>query len=99
MTTRCWTVFGPLWKVDPANRKRATVRARSSFVGTVAASVAQDRNPRRFEQIIGNSPALESVLEQVEQVAPTDSSVLIQGETCTGHALIPRAIHNLSARW
>ena len=38
----------------------------------------QDRNPRKFEQIIGNSPALESVLEQVEQVAPTDSTVLIQ---------------------
>ena len=61
-------------------------------------SVDQDRNPRRFEQIIGNSPALESVLEQVEQVAPTDSTVLIQGETGTGKELIARAIHNLSAR-
>ena len=58
----------------------------------------QDANPRRFEQIIGNSPALESVLEQVEQVAPTDSTVLIQGETGTGKELIARAIHNLSAR-
>jgi len=58
----------------------------------------QDRNPRRFEQIIGNSPALESVLEQVEQVAPTDSTVLIQGETGTGKELIARAIHNLSSR-
>jgi formate hydrogenlyase transcriptional activator len=58
----------------------------------------QDRNPRRFEQIIGNSPALESVLEQVEQVAPTDSTVFIQGETGTGKELIARAIHNLSAR-
>jgi formate hydrogenlyase transcriptional activator len=58
----------------------------------------QDRNPRRFEQIIGNSPALESVLEQVEQVAPTDSTVLIQGETGTGKELIARAIHNLSVR-
>jgi formate hydrogenlyase transcriptional activator len=61
-------------------------------------SVDQDRNPRRFEQIIGNSPALESVLEQVEQVAPTDSTVLIQGETGTGKELIARAVHNLSAR-
>ena len=61
-------------------------------------SVDQDRNPRRFEQIIGNSPALESVLEQVEQVAPTDSTVLIQGETGTGKELIARAIHNLSVR-
>ncbi len=59
----------------------------------------QDRNPRRFEQIIGNSSALESVLEQVERVAPTDSTVLIQGETGTGKELIARAIHNLSARY
>jgi formate hydrogenlyase transcriptional activator len=58
----------------------------------------QERNPRRFEQIIGNSPALESVLEQVEQVAPTDSTVLIQGETGTGKELIARAIHNISSR-
>jgi len=58
----------------------------------------QDRNPRRFEQIIGNSPALEAVLEQVERVAPTDSTVLIQGETGTGKELIARAIHNLSVR-
>jgi formate hydrogenlyase transcriptional activator len=58
----------------------------------------QDRNPRRFEQIIGNSSALESVLEQVERVAPTDSTVLIQGETGTGKELIARAIHNLSVR-
>jgi formate hydrogenlyase transcriptional activator len=61
-------------------------------------SVDQDRNPRRFEQIIGNSPALESVLEQVEQVGPTDSTVLIQGETGTGKELVARAIHNLSTR-
>ena len=53
---------------------------------------------RRFEQVIGNSPALESVLEQVERVASTDSTVLIQGETGTGKELIAHAIHNLSAR-
>src|ERR1700738_5090094 len=73
-------------------------RPRRSFVGAVAAFVDQDRNTRRFEQIIGNSPALESVLEQVEQVAPTDSTVLIQGETGTGKELVARAIHNLSMR-
>ena len=61
-------------------------------------SADQERNPPRFEQIIGSSTALESVLEQVEQVAPTDSTVLIQGETGTGKELIARAIHNLSAR-
>jgi formate hydrogenlyase transcriptional activator len=53
---------------------------------------------RRFEQVIGSSPALESVLEQVERVAPTDSTVLVQGETGTGKELIAHAIHNLSAR-
>jgi formate hydrogenlyase transcriptional activator len=69
-------------------------------VGAVATlgPVDQDRDPRRFEQIIGNSTALESVLEQVEQVAPTDSTVLVQGETGTGKELIARAVHNLSAR-
>jgi formate hydrogenlyase transcriptional activator len=67
-------------------------------VGALATFIDQDRHSRRFEQIIGNSPALESVLELVEQVAPTDSSVLIQGETGTGKELIARAIHNLSGR-
>ena len=61
-------------------------------------SADQDREPRRFEQIIGSSPALESVLEQVEQVAPTDSTVLVQGETGTGKELIARAVHKLSVR-
>src|SRR5260370_1230106 len=70
------------------------------FVGAVATlgSVDKDRSPRRFEQIIGNSPALESVLEQVERVAPTDSTVLIEGETGSGKELIARAIHNISSR-
>jgi formate hydrogenlyase transcriptional activator len=53
---------------------------------------------RRFEQIIGHSTALEAVLEQVERVAPTDSTVLIQGETGTGKELIAHAIHNISSR-
>jgi transcriptional regulator with GAF, ATPase, and Fis domain len=53
---------------------------------------------RRFEQLIGDSPALEAVLEQVERVALTDSTVLIQGETGTGKELIARAIHNISSR-
>jgi formate hydrogenlyase transcriptional activator len=62
-------------------------------------STDQEGNPRRFEQIIGKSPALESVLEQVEQVAPTDSTVLIQGETGTGKELIARAVHDSSSRF
>jgi formate hydrogenlyase transcriptional activator len=58
----------------------------------------QDWKTRSFERIIGNSRALEQVLEQVERVAPTDSTVLIQGETGTGKELIAHAIHNLSSR-
>jgi formate hydrogenlyase transcriptional activator len=57
-----------------------------------------DRDQPRFEQIIGQSTALEAVFEQVECVAPTDSTVLIQGETGTGKELIARAIHNISSR-
>ena len=52
----------------------------------------------RFGQIIGNSPALEFVLAEVERVAPTDSTVLVLGETGSGKELIARAVHNLSAR-
>jgi formate hydrogenlyase transcriptional activator len=58
----------------------------------------RDRDQRRFEQVIGESAALEAVFEQVECVAPTDSTVLIQGETGTGKELIARAIHNISSR-
>ena len=61
-------------------------------------SIDQDSRDRRFEQLIGTSPALETVLEQVERVSPTDSTVLIQGETGTGKELIARAIHNISSR-
>jgi len=60
--------------------------------------IDQGSSPRRFEQLIGSSPALEAVLEQVKRVAPTGSTVLIQGETGTGKELIARAIHNLSSR-
>jgi formate hydrogenlyase transcriptional activator len=57
-----------------------------------------DPAERAFERIIGNSAALESVLNQVEQVAPTGSTVLIEGETGTGKELIAHAIHNASQR-
>ena len=56
------------------------------------------RTEHNFEEIVGNSPALLRVLNAVEQVAPTDSTVLIYGETGTGKELIARAIHNRSAR-
>ncbi len=63
-----------------------------------SASGDEVHNRRRFEQIIGRSAALERVLEQVERVAPTGATVLIEGETGTGKELIAHAIHNLSSR-
>jgi len=57
-----------------------------------------DRN-RQFDQIVGDSGPLEAVLEKVERVAPTTSTVLIQGETGTGKELIAKAIHNSSPRY
>jgi formate hydrogenlyase transcriptional activator len=70
------------------------------FVGHSATATypGRDQAERTFERIIGNSAALESVLDQVEQVAPTDSTVLIEGETGTGKELIAHAIHNASQR-
>jgi formate hydrogenlyase transcriptional activator len=58
----------------------------------------QSFRPRKFEQLVGSSPALEAVLEGVKRVAPTSSTVLIQGETGTGKELIARAIHIISTR-
>jgi len=56
------------------------------------------RSELNFEEIVGNSAALSQVLRQVEAVAPTNSTVLIQGETGSGKELIARAVHNLSRR-
>ena len=52
----------------------------------------------RFEEIIGNSTGLKFVLTEVQRVAPTDSTVLVLGETGTGKELIARAIHHISPR-
>jgi formate hydrogenlyase transcriptional activator len=56
------------------------------------------RTELKFEEIVGNSDVLTHVLAQLDIVAPTDSTVLIYGETGTGKELIARAIHNLSSR-
>jgi formate hydrogenlyase transcriptional activator len=56
------------------------------------------RNELSFDEIVGRSAALRRVLKEVETVAPTDSTVLIQGETGSGKELIARAIHERSAR-
>src|SRR6202043_473605 len=51
-----------------------------------------------FEELVGQSPALQTVLDKVRSVAPTDPSVLITGETGTGKELIASAIHSASKR-
>jgi formate hydrogenlyase transcriptional activator len=56
------------------------------------------RSELNFEEIVGKSTVLRQVLRQVEAVAPTNSTVLIQGETGSGKELIARAVHNLSQR-
>jgi transcriptional regulator with GAF, ATPase, and Fis domain len=68
------------------------------FVGYLK-SLERDRQGRnQFEGIVGVSPALRAVLEQVRTVGPTNSTVLIEGETGTGKELIANAIHAHSNR-
>src|SRR5437879_248128 len=94
----CSRMFEPLWTVEPLNQCARVPRRSSVGASQRVESGEQLSYERRFEQVIGNSPALEEVLEQVERVAPTDSTVLIQGETGTGKELIAHAIHNISSR-
>jgi len=68
------------------------------FLGELPFAGPETFSDARFDDIVGKSRALQKVLEQVVIVAPTDSTVLIQGETGTGKELIARAIHNLSSR-
>src|SRR5207245_2783242 len=79
---------------DIDDRKHAEDRMRNETVALREELVRSSM----FEEIVGSSGALRKVLEQVSKVAPTDSTVLIQGETGTGKELIARAIHNRSKR-
>jgi formate hydrogenlyase transcriptional activator len=56
------------------------------------------RSQNNFGEVVGNSPALREVLQQVEIAAPSDATVLVLGETGTGKELIARALHRLSSR-
>jgi formate hydrogenlyase transcriptional activator len=79
---------------DIDDRKRAEERTRNE---NVALREEIDRSSM-FEEIVGSSAALRQVLAQVAKVAPTDSTVLISGETGTGKELIARAVHKRSNR-
>jgi formate hydrogenlyase transcriptional activator len=79
---------------DIEERKQAEDRIRNETVALREEIVRSSM----FEEIVGSSDKLRKVLDQVARVAPTDSTVLIQGETGTGKELIARAIHNRSKR-
>jgi formate hydrogenlyase transcriptional activator len=79
---------------DIDDRKRAEDRTRNENVALREDIVRSSM----FEEIVGSSDALRSVVTQIAKVAPTDSTVLIQGETGTGKELIARAIHHRSRR-
>src|ERR1700732_3463305 len=85
-----WYVTG----TDIDDRKRAEDRTRNENVALREDIVRSSM----FEEIVGSSEALRQVLLQVSKVAPTDSTVLVLGETGTGKELIARAIHNRSKR-
>jgi PAS domain S-box-containing protein len=85
-----WYVTG----ADIEDRKQAEQRLQGE---NVALREEIDKTSM-FEEIVGTSPALRAVLARVSKVAPTDSSVLITGETGTGKELIARAIHRRSKR-
>jgi transcriptional regulator of acetoin/glycerol metabolism len=65
----------------------------------IARCAQREDDSTRSHQIVGNSPQLDLVLEQAQLVGPTDSTVLILGETGTGNELIARAIHSVSPRY
>jgi formate hydrogenlyase transcriptional activator len=94
----CSKVSEQLWSVEPKKERAWGTRGFSVAATEILPTSDQYSYERRFQQIIGNSPALEAVLEQVERVASTGSTVLIQGETGTGKELIAHAIHNISSR-
>ena len=79
-------------------RLREEIEAHNRTKGTVECLVEEIRSSHDFGEVLGESPALRKLLDQVGQVAGTDSTVLIQGETGTGKELIARAIHGRSQR-
>jgi formate hydrogenlyase transcriptional activator len=84
--------------VDNALDYRQVTEARARLAEERRYLQDEIRTTHQFDEIIGASAALTQVLTQVEVVAPTDATVLIQGETGTGKELIARAIHPRSTR-
>ena len=83
---------------DPGNFAETSLATMSGVEDQQVYFEAEISSEHRFEDIVGRSAAIQRVLEQVAIVAPTDSTVLLYGETGTGKELVARAIHNLSPR-
>ena len=88
----------PVTSVENANGHSRTPAPDKRPAEAAPCSEEDVRRKQAFGTIVGNSPSLERVFKQIETVAPTDSSVLILGETGTGKELIATAIHGLSPR-
>ncbi len=86
------TMFVDITERVLMEREKARLEAQNSYLQE------EIRSEHNFGEIIGHSPALMSLLQQIDQVAPADSTVLIVGETGTGKELVARAIHERSAR-
>ena len=78
--------------LDEINQLQERIQAENAYLQE------EIKHNRNFEEILGQSPQLEKVFHQVEQVAPTDTTVLLLGETGTGKELFARSVHNLSQR-
>lgn len=98
--------FGACADIDDLKRAEQDLRTALSVVGQLKERLEVENIylqeqidlEHTFEEIVGRSPPLIRVLQQVEQVAPADTTVLVTGETGTGKELVARAIHKLSPR-
>jgi formate hydrogenlyase transcriptional activator len=84
--------------IDNATAYREIAELKDKLVQEKVYLEDEIRSELNFEEIVGNSQGLRHVLRQIETVAPTDSTVLIYGETGTGKELVARAVHNISPR-